>query len=123
MNNFSDKTTILLDCGEGTLGQIYRFYGEETKVVLSKLKMIFISHKHYDHFAGTLSMLNELKKIQKQNQKLWILAPPNLEEFLNILPKTDNEIKYEFVSNNEIVSYLIFLFSFFIFLFCNFFFL
>lgn len=45
---------MLLDCGEGTLGQMYRFYGDQTHDVLKKLKGIFISHMHMDHYMGEL---------------------------------------------------------------------
>lgn len=45
---------MLLDCGEGTLGQMYRFYGDRTHEVLKKLRGIFISHMHMDHYMGEL---------------------------------------------------------------------
>ncbi|GAB0134717.1 hypothetical protein EsDP_00003075 [Epichloe bromicola] len=48
----------LLDCGEGTLGQIRRvFDAEETADVLRNLKCIVISHVHADHHMGTVSLI------------------------------------------------------------------
>ncbi|KFG81572.1 putative tRNA processing endoribonuclease Trz1 [Metarhizium anisopliae] len=48
----------LLDCGEGTLGQIRRaFDAEETADVLRNLKCIVISHVHADHHMGTASLI------------------------------------------------------------------
>ena len=48
----------LLDCGEGTLGQIRRAVGEEeTADVLRNLQCIVISHVHADHHMGTASLI------------------------------------------------------------------
>lgn len=48
----------LMDCGEGTLGQIRRLFGEEeTASILRGLKCIIISHLHADHHLGTPSVL------------------------------------------------------------------
>lgn len=48
----------LLDCGEGTLGQIKRLYGEkETTNILRNLQCIVISHVHADHHLGTTSVI------------------------------------------------------------------
>lgn len=47
----------LLDCGEGTLGQMRRLYGyEETANILRDLKCIVISHLHADHHLGATSI-------------------------------------------------------------------
>ena len=45
----SDQGSILLDCGEGTYGQLYRHYGKCLDRVLSRVKCVFISHIHADH--------------------------------------------------------------------------
>ncbi len=43
----------LLDCGEGTLGQIKRLFGAEgTASVLRDLRCIVVSHLHADHHMG-----------------------------------------------------------------------
>ncbi|XWW97491.1 hypothetical protein V2A60_005475 [Cordyceps javanica] len=43
----------LLDCGEGTLGQIRRLFGAEgTASVLRDLRCIVVSHLHADHHMG-----------------------------------------------------------------------
>ena len=50
--------TYLFDCGEGTLGQIYRCFGPvEAVKVLRELRGIVISHLHADHHLGTVSVL------------------------------------------------------------------
>lgn len=52
----SSANSVLLDCGEGTLGQLYRFYGDKTNDILATLKAIFVSHMHVDHYMGKLSL-------------------------------------------------------------------
>lgn len=53
MCNNRKEACLLLDVGEGTLGQIIRFYGDEAENVIKSLKAIFISHLHADHHIGT----------------------------------------------------------------------
>lgn len=63
----------LLDCGEGTLGQIKRLFGEEeTAQILRDLKCIVISHLHADHHLGTPSVLKAWYKetLDNTNAKL-----------------------------------------------------
>lgn len=39
----------MLDCGEGTFGQLCRHYGDAVDDVLSKISAVFVSHLHADH--------------------------------------------------------------------------
>jgi ribonuclease Z len=51
---------VLLDAGEGTLGQLRRRYGPEgLKQIYADLKMIFISHMHADHHLGLHAILED----------------------------------------------------------------
>ena len=43
---------MLLDCGEGTYGQLRRRYGAASDEIIGALKCIWISHIHADHHAG-----------------------------------------------------------------------
>lgn len=45
----SSDTTLLLDCGEGTFGQLCRHYGDDVDRVLGALAAVFVSHLHADH--------------------------------------------------------------------------
>lgn len=48
----------LLDCGEGTLGQIRRLFGdEEAADVLRNLRCVVVSHVHADHHLGVVSLI------------------------------------------------------------------
>ena len=56
---------MLLDCGEGSYGQIVNHYGEDTADVIRQLKMIFISHLHADHHLvrkSSISLFSQLAK-------------------------------------------------------------
>lgn len=55
---------ILLDCGEGSLGQLRRRFGPEgTRRVLEELRMIHISHMHADHHLGLQAILREKMEV------------------------------------------------------------
>lgn len=44
---------MLLDCGEGTFGQLVRFYGpKRVNAFLRTLNAIYVSHLHADHHIG-----------------------------------------------------------------------
>ena len=43
---------MLLDCGEGSYGQLRRRYGTAADDVIARLRCIWISHIHADHHAG-----------------------------------------------------------------------
>ncbi|KAI5286545.1 hypothetical protein KEM54_006692 [Ascosphaera aggregata] len=48
----------LLDCGEGTLGQMRRLFPtNELKQIIQDLKIIWVSHLHADHHLGTASVI------------------------------------------------------------------
>ena len=47
----------LFDCGEGTLGQMKRIFGNDIGKELRKLRTIWISHLHADHHLGTVSLI------------------------------------------------------------------
>ena len=55
---------LLLDCGEGTLCQLYQRFGvKHTEEVLRRLRLIFISHQHPDHYAGVPTILSEIGRV------------------------------------------------------------
>ena len=59
---------LLLDCGEGTLGQMRRRYGRDgMKKLYSDLKIIFISHMHADHQLGLQRILEDRFKVNTRS--------------------------------------------------------
>ena len=54
----------LLDCGEGTLGQLKRIFNpDELREVLLNLRMIWVSHLHADHQLGTTSVIKAWRQV------------------------------------------------------------
>ena len=48
----SETQSIILDCGDGTYGQLCRFYGKQhIDDVIAKLQCVFVSHIHADHHS------------------------------------------------------------------------
>lgn len=50
--SLSNGQFILMDCGEGTIHQLFR-----TSLSLAKLSAILITHLHGDHFFGIYAVL------------------------------------------------------------------
>jgi ribonuclease Z len=56
---------VLLDAGEGTLGQMRRRFGTAgmAEQIYPNLKIIFISHMHADHHLGLRLVLEDRLKV------------------------------------------------------------
>lgn len=80
---------IVLDCGEGTWGQMTRCYGiEKARDILRRLSVIFISHIHADHHLGLLTLLYERDVAlaaanELEYARLVIVGPRQLGLWLN----------------------------------------
>ncbi|KAJ8609873.1 hypothetical protein CTAYLR_007495 [Chrysophaeum taylorii] len=64
---------MLLDVGEGTVGQIYKAFGSATPSVLAQLHAVWISHPHADHHLGLPRLLLERRKYA--TEPLVLMAP------------------------------------------------
>jgi len=79
-----DGNIFLFDCGEGSQRQMMRF-----SVSYMKVRAIFISHLHLDHFLGVFGLLETLR-LNGRREKLTIYAPRGAEgvfgkkEFLEV---------------------------------------
>jgi ribonuclease Z len=80
--NLFDRGGLILDCGEGTLGQLFRLYGDETEDILKKLRVIWISHLHADHHLGMAKLMRLRQKLAPQ-EKIIVVGPDFLIKFLN----------------------------------------
>jgi ribonuclease Z len=86
---------LLMDCGEGTWGQLTRAYGmDAARDILCSLKIVFISHIHADHHLGLLTLLYERKELlsRLQSEEHWpqlvVIGPRQLREWLHSFETT-----------------------------------
>ncbi|ESP03891.1 hypothetical protein LOTGIDRAFT_156489 [Lottia gigantea] len=97
-----DSKSIMLDCGEATISQLYDHYGEKTDSILRTLNGVFISHMHADHhltfcqgtslavFAKGLSgiiqaRLDAFGKEKKDITSLVVAAPLSMKRWIDYI--------------------------------------
>lgn len=85
--NSNESTNILLDCGENTTGQLNKYFGnDQLDIELRKLKLVYISHYHLDHFNGLYGLIqSRIKSFQKLDlayEKLIVMYPRSMNNFL-----------------------------------------
>ncbi|MEN8123697.1 MAG: ribonuclease Z [Bacteroidota bacterium] len=73
---------FLIDCGEGTQMQLRKH-----KIKFSKIKHVFISHLHGDHFYGLIGMISTFGLLNRKTE-LHIFAPKGIKEVIELLLKT-----------------------------------
>lgn len=99
--NTSSTRSLLLDCGEGTFGQLCRHYGEQVDQVLCNIVAVFVSHMHTDHHSGLLNILMERRRafaaLGQAFSPLFLVAPeqimPWLHEYHNHCEEILGDIK------------------------------
>ena len=69
---------FLIDCGEGTQVQLRR-----TKVKFSRIKHIFISHLHGDHFFGLVGLISTFRLLGREAE-LHIYGPKGIKEAITL---------------------------------------
>ena len=98
----------MLDCGEGTYGQLVRFYGpKEVDAVLGKLRAVFISHLHADHHIGLVGLLKGRKRVLPQSPA-FLIAPKQIMSWLKLYHYCFEPVLQEFVlvPNGDLVRLL-----------------
>ncbi|XP_038211679.1 ribonuclease Z, mitochondrial isoform X2 [Zerene cesonia] len=101
-----EQRSMLLDCGEGTFGQLVRFYGpKRVNAFLRTLKAIYISHLHADHHIGLIGVLqarrealDEVSDSEAESlaQPLYLLAPGQIVTWLSKYDQQFESIRGEF---------------------------
>lgn len=87
---------ILMDCGEGTYQQLFHLYNSAYQIdfVLCNTHIIFLTHKHGDHFLGIINFLMHVHQARYASQltlmPLYIITPVTLKLWL------ENQIKLNF---------------------------
>ncbi|MEO8413342.1 MAG: ribonuclease Z [Ginsengibacter sp.] len=94
--------TFLIDCGEGTQMQISAY-----KIRRSKIKRIFISHLHGDHYFGLIGLLTSFG-LNQRNYDLHIYSPQGLKEIICLQLSVSNinlpyPLHFHFLESEEII--------------------
>jgi ribonuclease Z len=84
-----DNELIIIDAGEGMQIQLRKY-----KHKFNKIKHIFISHLHGDHFFGLIGFLSTLRLLGREKE-IHIFAPKGLKEIIQLQFKiTQTDINY-----------------------------
>jgi ribonuclease Z len=75
---------FLIDCGEGTQVQLRRY-----KIKFSRIKHIFISHLHGDHFFGLIGLISTFRLLGREAD-LHIYGPKGIKEAIVLQLKLGN---------------------------------
>ncbi|CAO3608173.1 unnamed protein product [Cunninghamella echinulata] len=68
--------SFLLDAGEGTYGQMLRYFGQDNiEKEINDLRCIFVSHLHADHHLGVIQLLTKRKKFNHHKQPIFVIGP------------------------------------------------
>lgn len=84
--NLFSRGSLLLDCGEGTLGQLKRRFGiQGADDAVRGLRFIWISHIHADHHTGLARILALRRDLLKgvPHEPLVVIGPRQLKRFLD----------------------------------------
>ncbi|SKB73557.1 ribonuclease Z [Parapedobacter luteus] len=73
-----NEQLYLVDCGEGTQVQLIK-YGIKS----NRIKHIFISHLHGDHYLGLIGLLSSMHLVGRK-EEVHVYGPAALEEIINI---------------------------------------
>src|SRR5690554_312369 len=72
---------FLIDCGEGTQVQLRR-----QKIEFSRIKHIFISHLHGDHFFGLPGLLSTFRLLGRETE-IHIYGPKGIKQAVTTMLK------------------------------------
>lgn len=87
------KGSMLLDCGEGTLGQLKRRYGVEgADAAVRSLRCIWISHIHADHHTGLARILALRRDLLREvpHKPVLVIGPRQLKRYLDAYQRLED---------------------------------
>ena len=83
---------FLIDCGEGTQVELRRH-----KIKFSRIKHIFISHLHGDHYFGLVGLISTFRLLTRETE-LHIYAPKGLKKVITLQMKlSDSWTNYQLI--------------------------
>ncbi|XVE52052.1 hypothetical protein DITRI_Ditri02bG0089700 [Diplodiscus trichospermus] len=91
--NLYSKGSLLLDCGEGTLGQLKRRYGVDgADNAIRSLKCVWISHIHADHHTGLARLLALRRDLLSgvPHEPLLVIGPRQLKRYLDAYERLED---------------------------------
>ena len=89
---------FLIDCGEGTQVELRR-----NKIKFARIKHIFISHLHGDHFFGLVGLISTFRLLTRETD-LHIYCPKGLKEVITLQMKMgDSWTNYKLIFH-ELIS-------------------
>ncbi|XP_045448644.1 ribonuclease Z, mitochondrial [Melitaea cinxia] len=98
-----ENSSMLLDCGEGTFGQLVRFFGpKRVNAFLRTLKAVYISHLHADHHIGLIGVLQARREALEEVSSatpptpLYLLAPGQIVSWLSVYDQRFESIRADF---------------------------
>jgi len=74
----ADERFHLIDCGEGTQFQLKKYH-----ISIQRIRHVYISHLHGDHFFGLIGLLNSMHLLGRR-EPLHLYAPAMLQEIIRI---------------------------------------
>lgn len=98
-----DGQGMLLDVGEGTVGQLLRTHSSSSaEDQLCTIKVAWVSHPHADHHLGLVRLLTERQAVLDQrggkSDPLLVIGPPPVLDFLKEYEQIDPRIESSYVS-------------------------
>ena len=93
-----NENLFLIDCGEGTQIQL-----RKAKVKFFKIKHIFISHLHGDHFYGLVGLISTLRLLGRKDD-LNIYGPKGIKEVITLQLKLAKSWTEYPINFHELVS-------------------
>ena len=100
-----NQHSYMIDCGEGTQIQV-----RKNKVKIQRIKAIFISHLHGDHYFGLFGLLGTMSLLGRK-MPLKIYSMPGLKEMIELQLKTSYssyDFELEFIELEKGKSTLIY---------------
>lgn len=83
----ADVESMLVDCGEGTFGQLWRQFGSKVAQRIGGLRCIWISHNHADHHCGLVRVVYEYWRYHCHKggaqRPLVVVAPQSVLSYLS----------------------------------------
>ena len=102
----ADSGSVLLDCGEGSLSQIYRCFGKEAgDNVVRNISGVVISHIHGDHHLGLVALLAKRQELTGGGDEgPLVIAPMTYLSWLSHYSGTCQRLTYLSVKCEKLVG-------------------